>query len=114
MSAAQLLVGALVFTQEIWLWAAVGVIGYRLAGGGVAGWALAALAVVLVITAWGRWIAPRSEARLPLWPRVGVIVALTAAAGAGLALTGSRGAGIALATLGSLVQVVGQPMHEAD
>ncbi|XVX19991.1 YrdB family protein [Actinomycetota bacterium] len=114
MSAVQLLVGALVFTQEIWLWAAVGVVGYRLAGGGLAGWAVAALAVVLVITAWGRWIAPRAEARLPLWPRVGVIVALTVAAGAGLALTGSQWAGIALATLGSLAQIIGQPMHEPD
>ena len=54
----------LAFTLEMALVAAFGVAGYRLGGGGIAGWAMVAAGAALVILPWAILAAPKSPRRL--------------------------------------------------
>ena len=81
------LVLLLTFLAELLAWGGLGWAAYRLAGGGSSGTFAAVAAVLVVLTAWGRYASPRAEVS----PRTRTIVqiAVYAAAVAGLLAVGA-------------------------
>jgi hypothetical protein len=95
------------FLAELGLLAALGYVGWELAGenAGV-GVVLAVVLAALAAAAWGAWVAPRAARRLDDPARLAVEVALFGTAVTGLAVTG---AWVAAAVLG-LAYVVSAPV----
>lgn len=88
------------FVSELVMFAGLGVAGYRLADGLLAGALLAVVAPAAGIAVWGAWVAPRARNRLPDPARAAVEVALFAGTGAALAVTGTPVAGAVVGVLG--------------
>lgn len=100
---------ALGFVVELLLWAGVAVVVHG-AVGGTLGWLVGVLASVLVVVAWGRWMAPRTTRRLPRVPRAVIAAAGCAVVGAFLLGTGPTWWGIAL--LAGAAVMVGTELYE--
>ena len=91
-------------------------VAYEVADGGLAGAAAAVVAVALVLTVWGLFIAPKARLRLTTVPRSVVSVLLCLGTGWGLIATGHVRWGLVVALAGVLIvaaQVV-LPQAEAD
>lgn len=76
--------GLLAFVIEFALMVGVFMVASGLAGGGLAGTVVGALAVVLVAALWGLLIAPRARRRLPKLPRALASGGAVVVVGAGL------------------------------
>lgn len=106
---AWLLLAAVRFLAELAMLVALAYVGWRLAAGNQAlGIVLAVLLVGLAASVWGRWVAPRSGARLQDPPRLAVEVALFGAAVVGLAVVGAWPAAVALAAAYAVSTPVGR------
>ena len=104
-----LLLAALRFLAELAMLVALAYVGWRLAGDTqVLGAVLAVLLVGLAASVWGRWVAPRSEARLEDPLRFAVEVALFGAAVVGLAVVGAWPAALGLAAAYAVSTPVGR------
>lgn len=97
------LVLAVRFALELTLLAAFGWWGYTVAGGGAAGWALAAVCVAAVAVFWGLLLSPKARVRLQPGVRTAVEVALFLVAAVALATQGRVAWGIALVVADVLV-----------
>lgn len=97
------------FLAELAMLVALAYVGWRLAAANQAlGIVLAVLLVGLAASAWGRWVAPRSETRLEDPLRLAVEVALFGTAVLGLAVVGAWPAALALAAAYALSAPVGR------
>ena len=104
------------FVVELALFLGVGAVAYEVADGGLAGAAAAVVAVAVVLTVWGLFIAPKARLRLTTAPRAAVSVLLCLGTGWGLIATGHLRWGLVVALAGVLIvaaQVV-LPQAEAD
>lgn len=114
MTPLQWVVGALAFAVELALFASWPVVGWRLArpAGVFLGVLVAVVAFAAIIAFWAMWMAPNSDHRLGLWPRVAMTCVLFAVSGVALAGTGTPWLGVGLAVVGSLVMLAAQPVLE--
>lgn len=87
------------FLLELAMLAALGYAGRRLGDGGGAGFALAAVFVLIAISLWGSFVAPKAKRRLDRAPRVALEVVLFGAAAAGLVAADNLFSGVSLAVL---------------
>lgn len=87
------------FLLELAMLAALGYAGWELGDGGGTGFALGAVFVLIAISLWGAFVAPKASRRLDPAPRVVLEVVLFGAAAAGLVASGSAVSGISLAVL---------------
>jgi hypothetical protein len=107
------------FLLELALLAAYAVVGVRLVEG-IAGWALGAVLVLLVVAVWGQFLSPRRRRELGLGRRVALELVLFLAAGAGLATVGSPVWGVLLVATELVVlgllrrpgEQIGVPAHD--
>ena len=87
--------------------------GWALAGGGVAGGALAVVAAVAGAAGWGAWIAPRAKRRLSDPGRLGLEIALFLPGGVALWAAWRPAAGVVFTVASAVVAVltrrVGEP-----
>lgn len=104
-----LLLAAVRFLAEPALLVALAYVGWGVASGNQAlGIVLAVLLLGLAASVWGRWVAPRSETRLPDPTRLVVEVGLFGAAVGGLVVVGAWPAGLLLAAAYAVGTPVGR------
>lgn len=102
--------GTIAFLAELVALAGAGVVGYRLTDSAptLVRWLIAILSSSLVITVWALWFSPKSDYRLPDWPRaIGAAVIMWGVA-AGLRVTGLNVSAIVLAVLGIFGGLIAQ------
>lgn len=87
------------FLLELAMLAALGYGAWELAGGGGAGFALGAVCVLVAVSLWGAYVAPKTSRRLDRAPRIVLEVVLFAAAAVALIATGNVVSGASLAVL---------------
>lgn len=115
-SAGQWAVGTVAFAVEIALVAIGGIVGYRLAYQlGTAGrWSAAAVAVVVLVAIWARWMAPAADDRLPATGRVLLAAVLIGLVAVGMWATGSPAVALVFGIVGIAAMAIGQPLLDSQ
>lgn len=101
-------VGTAAFLVELALIGTLAVAAYRLADGGILGWAAAVGATVAVVAVWATWMAPRALHRLPRAGRLLLGCGLVLLAAVAAYLSGLHAWGWAFGIIGVLVIGVSQ------
>lgn len=87
------------FLLELTMLAALGYAGWKLGDGDGAGFALGAIFILIAVSLWGVFIAPKASRRLDRAPRIALEVVLFGAAAGALIATGNVVSGVSLAVL---------------
>jgi uncharacterized protein DUF2568 len=95
------------FLCELAMLAALAFWGY-VVGDGVWAWLLGILAPVVAAVIWGTFVAPRARVPVPAPVRVGIELALYAAAAAGLAAAGQPVAAVVLGVAGLVTSLLNE------
>lgn len=108
-----IVLGLLAFVIEFALMVGVFMVASGLAGGGLGGTVVGALAVVLVAALWGLLIAPKARRRLPKLPRALASGGAVGVVGAGLLGLGHQRFGLVLIGAGLVLVLAQLALDEA-
>lgn len=87
------------FLLELAMLAALGYAGWQLGAGGGSGFALGSVFVLIAISLWGSFVAPKAKWRLDPAPRIALEVVLFGSAAVGLVAADNVVSGVSLAVI---------------